>query len=364
MKKRLTKVLAFILVTIIAVGTLTGCKNSKDDTEYDDYSYGLTENGYYDCYEEYKTELPDFESITITHDEILEWGMNQMNESNNVAFETVADYVYYYGEELLTTLGYAEKNVAEEGDKVEVSLEFYIDELLLDDFTSTRTYTATNDGDSIVSSFIGHSSSDEYEVEYVIDEDDEEFGGQTANVKVVINSVTMTNPIEAGMVEVNLEGIQEILPTVVDTETFLAALYPKLAESTLEMYLEEYVQEMDFEVPEVFINYEMYRFKYRLNKIGYTYDDYLEAASTTDEEVTTYCEKIARENFIAMLLLDSMEVEITEDDLDSYYSDTRENTEESQGIGYMKLSIMRDLSTEEIANRINFVESADSAEAE
>jgi FKBP-type peptidyl-prolyl cis-trans isomerase (trigger factor) len=357
MKNYLLKILCLALIFIIVVGTFVGCKNSKANDVIEDYGYGLTEEGMYEKFDSFKLKAPDFASWKFTYEDVLEWGMKEMNTNEGSKFKTVDDYVYEYGKELLATLGFAKKDVAEEGDFVNASLEFYIDDKKLEDFTSTNNYEASKDGDSIVSSFIGHAAKDEYEVEYVFSKDDVDYPGKTAKVKVVVNSVSMPDPIAAGAVEEHLVEIQKTLPAVADTKTFLVVLRPELAKATLDLFLEDYIRTMDYDIPEEFVEYELGRMKYRLKQIGYEYEEYLKTAGTTHKEVLSYCEMVARENVIAMLVFDSMNTEITEKDIDSFYSTSRETVEEAQGLPYMKLNMMRTAAINEIVEQVKLEDS-------
>jgi hypothetical protein len=66
---------------------------------------------------------------------------------------------------------------------------------------------------------------------------------------------------------------------------------------------------------------------------------------------------VARENVIAMLVFDSMNTEITEKDIDSFYSTSRETVEEAQGLPYMKLNMMRTAAINEIVEQVKLEDS-------
>lgn len=362
--RKTIKFISLFLTIILTMTSIIGCSKNKEEEEaLKDYSYGIEETGYYKNLSKHKQELPDFKSISITYDEVLTWGMKQMNESEGAEFKTIDEYVYRYGKELLSEIGLADKEKAEVGDIVNAKLEFFIDEKQLEDYTSTQNYEVDENGDSIVKSFIGKTvEAGEYEVEYTFTEEDDKYAGKTANVKVTINSIAMPDPISAKVVEQNLEKIQEMLPTVTDTESFLNEIRPKLAESTLDMYLEDYLRSMDFEVPEEYSKYELGRFKYRLTQIGYTYKEYLKESNVSDDEIQMYCKMVARENYLAMLICKNAEIEITEEDIDTYYSESRENMESVQGLPYMKMNMIRSAAINQLIKDIKLVEENNTTE--
>jgi FKBP-type peptidyl-prolyl cis-trans isomerase (trigger factor) len=332
---------------------LSGC-NKKDKTNYDNYSYGLNDLGLYEGLETYEITLPDFSKLTFTCDEILQWNVSYLFESDeNSEIKTVDDYVYYYGEEFLMLLGLTSKDIAEDGDRATVSLEFYVNDKKLDDYTTTQSYVVSKDGDSIVSSFIGHKAKDSYYVDYTFPSDDPYYPSKTAKVKVTVNSIHMKDPIKNGVVENNLDAIAKQLDNVTDTDSFLKALRPKIALSTIDAFLGDYVKNnLDVQVPEAYIEYEMYRMKFRLQQIGYTYDEYLIASKTTNDEVVAYCKEIAKDNVVYMSVFQSMNTEITNEMISKYYGENTAYIMEIQGEPYMRLNIMRDLALQEIANRV------------
>lgn len=365
MKKHIVKTISLILSSILLSTSIVGCSKNKikEDDFLKNYSYGIEETGYYKNLSKYKEKLPDFKSVSITYDEVLTWGMKQMNETEDANFEKIDDYVYRYGKELLSTFGLADKETAEVGDIVNAKLEFYLDDKKLDDYTSTQNYEVDKDGDSIVKSFIGKTvKTGEYEVDYKFGESDGEHNGKTAKVKVKINSITMQDPISAGMVEANLEKVKEALPNVTDTQTFLTEIRPKLAESTLDMYLEEYLRNLEFDVPEEYVEYEFGRFQYRLTQIQYTYKKYLKEANVSDDEIKLYCKMVARQNYLSMLICQDAKIEISDKDVDSYYGQSKENMESVQGLAYMKMNMIRTYAVNQLVKDVKLVESVEQSE--
>lgn len=333
------RLLSLFLVMIFTTSVFAGC---SDDKSYDNYSYGLTNEGIYENLDAHDISIPDYKSLSLTCDEVLEWGAEAIREGGRDDIKTIDDYVYAYGEDFLFGLGVTKKDVADEGDVVSASLVFHIGDKHLTEFDSTDDYKTSSDGDSIVSSFIGHKVNDEYEVQYTFDKSDPDYANQTATVKVVIKGIVSSAPIKEGMVDSNLEAIAKYLDGVTDTQSFLVALRPAIAESILPDFVRYWVLDSEWTVPDEFIDYEMYRLKARLQKIGYTYKEYLKAINITDEEARKSCESLAKENVFAMIVYEEMNLEITDDDLQKRYGDNVDYLIKAQGAPYLRLSIMRD----------------------
>jgi hypothetical protein len=356
--KRVALVCCLIIIIVFIAIWCTQKKQTKD-VVYDNYSYGLDENGYYINLSNYPLTLQDFSNLTLTYDEVLNWGLDYMQSSTDVDVETVDDYVYLYAKEFLSFINLANKDIAEDGDIVSASLEFYIDGKLLDGYVSTNSYAVSCDGDSIISSFIGHKANDSYEVEYTFPDNDAEYPSKTATVKVVINAVIMSDPIEAGVIEDNLDKLKEYFDgeEVYDRDSFFKSLRIKLAESTLEMFIEDYIQKMEnIDVPSEFVEYELYRLKFRLQQLGYDYEEYLSATSMTHEDVVDSCEIAAKENYISMIICDQMEDKFDDQEILEYYGDTYDDIAAIQGEPYMKLKLIRLKAISEIAKKVNFVD--------
>jgi FKBP-type peptidyl-prolyl cis-trans isomerase (trigger factor) len=255
------------------------------------------------------------------------------------------------------TLGLASKETCDNGDTVKASLQFFVDGKELNDFTSTSTYVASSEGDSIVKSFVGKKLNEEYEVEYTFPENDADYPGKLANVKIKIVEITSPDPIKEGFVEKNIEGISKYLDNVTDAASFLKACEPKLAESTIEMYLKDYLTKIEgIEVPGEYADCEMYRLKARLNQLGYTYEKYLQEINMTDEEAKQYCKDVARENYIYLLICKKYDVSLTGEQVQEYYGSNYDTIKDIQGIPYMKLNMLRDAAIYKISTTVKLAE--------
>lgn len=366
MRKNIIRITSLLMMGCVIIGSVVGCgkdekKTGKDVVPtveaFESYDQDLDENGYYKDYADHKSELPKFENMEYTQEEVLEWGMNRMNNTEGSGFETTNDYVYAYANEVLTNLGYAAKESAQEGDKVTAQLEFIVDEKALEEFASTNTYVASKDGDAIVKSFIDKKINDEYEVEYTFPETEKDYAGKKATVKIVIKAINMADPIKEGVVEEHLEELQEMLKGIASTDTFLKALRSSLAKDTFDLFMEEQVRNLDVDVPSVFTDGEVGRLLFRLKQIGYEYAVYLEESGMTEADARLYCEMVARENFIAMMMFDDLEAEpLTDENLKTFYGEATESFKEAQGAPYMKLNMMRDISLSEICARARLVD--------
>ena len=345
------KIIAILLCLVLVLGTFVGC---EENATYDDYSYGLDDNGVYMNMSNYSGDVVDFSTVTYDCKNILNWGFEYLNSSSEEpTYESVDDYVRQYAKEFLAALNLTYKDSVEDGDICSLNLTFSVDGEVLDDYSSTANYVADSNGDEIVSSLIGHSSGDQYSVEYIFAEDADEYAGKTANVDIVINYVTIGDPIAAGVVEANLDVISEYFDNVTDTDSFIYEIQPQMARSLLDMYVSEHIDDMsDFEVPEEYVDYEMYRMKARLQQLGYGYKEYLEISNSTEEEIRGYCESIAKENYFCMLIYDGVTYKITEDVAKSYFGDDYEYLVEVQGLPYVKLRIIRDYTLVHAASQI------------
>ena len=332
-------VLSMCLIVACLV-SLCGC---RDNETYDNYSYGLDENGLYENLEKYAINVPDYKGLNLTCDGILDWAVKEMQDAEREEIKTVDDYVYAYGNELLAGLNLASKDVVDEGDLVSATLEFFVDGKKLTNFASNITSSALSDGDSIVCSFAGHKVGDKYDVQYVFPDDDKDYPGKEATVKIEIGSIVSGDPIKDGMVELNLEKLGEYIDGVTDSASFLVALRPKIVEALLPGYIQSWVISSEWDVPDEFVDYEMYRLKYRLNRLGYTYEEYLEAVKMTDEENREYCKTLVKENVFVMRACAELNINVVDKDLDLYYGENREYMERTQGAPYLRLSVMRTL---------------------
>lgn len=349
----LITVALFVMIIVVAiVGIVAGGKSKNE--RYDDYSYGLDRNGLYIDLDNHICELPDFTTWDFTCDELLEWGANSAKEAGDENIHSVDDYVKKYANEQLAALGLADKEIVEEGDIVAATLNFYIDDKKLDDYTSTNNYKAAVEGDSIITSFIGHKTGDKYDVEYTFPEDDKEYPAKTAKVEILVESVVMDNPIDNEVVENNIDTIAKYFKDVVDADSFMEFLRPEIAKSIIMAFIEEKLQTLEgVEVPEEFVEYELYRLKSRLSQIGYTYKHYLDSMEMTDEEAREYCAMVAKENYITMLVMKKMDLSVTEEALTENYGESLEYMVEMQGKPYLKLDVMRDWVVTAVSNCVS-----------
>lgn len=354
--KSMKRFLSLFLVVVIGCSVLAGCSSNS---KYENYSYGIEDTGYYKNFDKYTFDtVPVLEDLTVTYDEVLDWAVETSIENGSETVTDVDSYVREYATAQLYLMGLGVKDICEVGDHVTASLSFYIDDKKLDGFDSTDSYIANTDGDAIQSSFIGHAPNDEYEVEYVFPDDDADYPGKTAIVKIVISSVVSKDPIAEGYIEKNLDTIAKYIDDVTDAESYLAAMRPKAAESTLGNYMQDYLTNLEgIEPPEDYVEYEYYRLRSRLNQLGYTYKGYLEEAGLTEEDVMDYCTKVARENCIYLTICKRYEVSVTVDDIKEYYGENYETVKDVQGHPYMKLKMFRDAAMYQAMTRVKLVES-------
>lgn len=350
--KKFIRCVAMCLSTIMLVGMLSACGGISTE-KYDNYSYGLDENGMYVDIDNYIQELPKFDSWEFTVDQVLEWGVQYMKDSGEEDIRDVNDYIRRFGNEVLASMELANKDSVEVGDIVSATLTFYRNGDAVDGYTDTSKYEVSEDGDEIMTSFIGHKAGDKYETKYTFPENDSDFPGETLDVEVVIESVLMKSPLDHNVVENNLDAFAEILPDVKDTESFLEALRPYIVENVLSMFIESELQSLDIDVPEQFVDYEMYRLKSRISQIGYTYKQYLEAMQMTDSEARGYCAIAAKENYVAMLVFKAFDQTINNDDLKNYYGEALEDVAKIQGEPYLKLDLMREMAIYYVSTQIS-----------
>jgi hypothetical protein len=71
MENKIKRYVAVMLILVV-IFALAGC-SKKDKTNYDNYSYGLNELGFYEEFDSYDIELPDFSKFTFTCDEVIKW---------------------------------------------------------------------------------------------------------------------------------------------------------------------------------------------------------------------------------------------------------------------------------------------------
>ena len=102
------------IMLVVMIFAMVGCGN-KNKTQYDNYSAGLNDNGYYEKFDQYEVKLPEFKSMSFEATKIIQSTVDAMNDSVSDESQkmTVEEYVYDYGRELLVTLGLAKKETVE-----------------------------------------------------------------------------------------------------------------------------------------------------------------------------------------------------------------------------------------------------------
>ena len=353
---KIKRFLSLGLVVAMVCSVFVGCSS---DSKYENYSYGIEDTGYYKNFDQYTFDaVPVLEDLKISHDEVLDWAVATSIENGSETVTDVDSYVREYATAQLYLMGLGVKEVCEAGDHVTASLSFYIDDKKLEGFDSTDSYTAETEGDAIKTSFIGHAPNDTYDVEYTFPEDDADYPGKKAIVKITISSIVSKDPIAEGYVEKNIDTIAKYVDGVTDAESYLAAMRPKAAESTLGNYMKDYLTKIEgVEPPEDYVEYEYYRLRSRLNQLGYTYKGYLEEAGLTEEDIMEYCKNVARENCIYLTICKRYETSVTIDDIKEYYGENYESIKEVQGHPYMKLKMFRDAALYQAMTRVKLVES-------
>lgn len=356
MKKR---ILAAIGVLLMAALTLVGCVQKEN---FGNYSKGVDDTGYYENIDRHS--FPKDLNVlknNYTYDELLQWSADYARESGNETIETKEDYLTQYANEFLYYIGASEVEECRPGDVVEASLVFLIDGVEDENFTSTQEYTAPEeddkDTDEIQQSFVGKKTGDKYEVNYVFPEgEDDEYSGKTAKVQVEIKSVKSKKGFEEGMVDSKLEQIQEYLPDAKDDETFLEALKKEMASSTLLLMVEQILYDIDIEVPQEYIDNEIYRFKARVNQLGYTYEEYLKAAGVDEAQVVEDCKTTARQNYVRLLAARMYDLRVTDEELMEYYGENYQTILELQGKPYMRMRILMEASIYKLSANISVTE--------
>lgn len=349
-----------LLLSLVVLFSLTGCSQTNDVNEKIPYSIGLTDDGFYENIEKYEIEIPDFTLVQIQADDILKNAIHMLAISSESDSEiTVDDYIIMYGNSFLKNIGLGTKTEAEEGDLVYVNLSFFgNDGTEWEDYkTENNSYLASAEGDSITSSFIGHQINDIYEVQYTFPEDASDHPNEVATVKVTINSIEYSDPLNAGVLEENLEAINLYFSNVTDIESYKKALKPYLVEYHLGDYLENYITSLNMDVPEEFVDIECQRLKSRLQSLGYNYSDYEKDSKLTPEEIRDTCRQAARENMLAMKYCKNLNISLTKDDMYAQYGESNYDYYVNlQGEPYMKLRIMRQTFLDAVAKQVSVLD--------
>lgn len=346
----LKKILSILLI-VATICSLAAC-GKKDDTKYDDYSIGLDVNGFYESLSEHQKTV-SIDKLKIKTDEIIAWGAKQLDGET----PTSEEYVKNYTKELLVAIGAANKDVAENGDIVTLQLDFYLDGKQLKEFYGENTFNISEESDDLIKSVVGHKVNDEYETSYLFPEDDVDYPSKTATVKVKVMEVIYGDPLTEDIVKENLKEISKVVDDVTDVKTLLVNIRPKVAEALLFDYLSEYIQKDEsLEVPQEYIDYELYRLKARLQKVEYTYDQYLKTDGVTHEDTLKECEKFARENYFIMLYAKQKNIEVKNDYIDVYYGESKETGVNVQGLPYMKLTVLRELAITKMMSEVTLLD--------
>ena len=154
-----------------------------------------------------------------------------------------------------------------------------------------------------------------------------------------------------------MEDINKVVDNVTDVASLLKNIRPNVAKALLFDYISEYIQnDGSVEVPQEYVDYELYRLKARLQKVEYTYEDYLEASKVTHEDTLKECEKFARENFFIMLYAKQNNLEVKNDYIDMYYGDSKETGVNVQGLPYMKLTVLRELAIYKMMSEVTLLD--------
>lgn len=364
MRKKNYNLITFLLILVVLVLIISGCDGNANISEVP-YSVGLDSDGYYLNLDKYNLTAPSFEEFVFLEDDVVQYAYQMANINSSTKANSVDEFLKEYANSILSEDGYDLKTLVEESDIVEISMSFKSKDGVEDEnyHTDGSYYIASNDSDEIIASLIGHSTEDEYVVEYTFDENDEYHPGETMDVFIKILSVSYADPIGSGVVENNLESIQEtyVHPTIQinNSDDFIKRVIPYLMFDNKMGYIEYFLQTLDFEVPKPLVDYEISRLKTRLETIGYTYKQYKEDSNQTDEQITETCTQAARENLICMLLYRQKNESITESQLKDEYGEENYSTHQKlQGEPYMKLRMMRNQIIEELSKTISFVDNS------
>lgn len=356
MRKIILLLLSFMLVFNLCACNTTPTTPTEPTIGTTTYSVGLREDGYYIDYESLAPEYTY--DLEVQEQDLQDYitSMLQADQNNNSL--TFDDYLDMFANNLLSSMGLDKKEIVEPTDIVNVSLQFVDKEgKEVPEYTNTSNYTANEKGDSIVSSFIGHKTGDQYSVEYTFPEDDEYNPSETMTVNIVINDIFYADPLNSGVVEEHLTELNEVLVGVEDIASFKTALCPYVLAYHLQDYIEEFIVKQDVEVPSEWTEYEHQRLLSRLRALDLTYEQYLESAKLTEEDIAQMCEENARANMIALTIYNQRLEPITDEDLAAFYGE--ENLEyytTLQGRPYLKLRVIRTLAFFELAKTTNIID--------
>lgn len=350
------KIILSIVLALTMLLACVGCSNTGTDSEtYDDYSIGLDQNGFYENLDDNSKEI-SLSGVSLKTNDILAWGNKQNNVDAN-AKQSLDEYLEAYAKEVLVAVGAADKEIAETGDIVTLQLDFYLEGKQLNEFYGENTFQIKEDSDSIVQSTVGHKVGDEYETKYTFDETDADYPSKTADVKIKVIQIIYENPLQDELITKHLDKIQETVEGVTDSKSLVSLLRPKLAEALLFDYLSDYIQnDESIKVPQEYVDYEVYRLKSRLSKVGYTYQDYLDASGTTDEDTYDQCEKFARENYTIMLYCKQNDLKTTDKLIDDYFGESKETAINVQGLAYMKLTVLREMAISQMMTEVTLLD--------
>ena len=347
-----------LLLSIILILSLCACKKNSTQPASDAtiYSVGLQENGYYIDYD--NTAHQYTHNLEVKEQDLKDFITKLLQEDQQNTNLTYDHYVEMFVNNFLASSGWDKKDIVEKTDVVSASLQFVNSNgENMPEYQNTARYIAQDNGDAIVSSFIGHKVGDQYSVEYTFPENDEHHPSETVTVNIAIIECSYADPINSGVVENHLQEINEILVGVEDVPTLKKALHPYILAYHLQDYIEDVLILQDTPVPSEWVEYERHRLNSRLNALGLTYEQYLSSAQLTEEDVTTMCERNARENMIALSVYSQKFDPITDEELVVAYGEENLAYYESlQGRPYLKLRLMRTRAFFELAKTTNVID--------
>lgn len=353
---KIFKIILSLCLVLAMTLAFVGCNKSTSSSEsHDDYSIGLDQHGFYENIDAHNKEI-SLKGLSLKTNDILIWG-NKQNNADAEVNQSLEEYLEAYAKEVLVNVGAADKETAESGDIVTLQLDFYLDGKQLNEFYGENTFQVKDDSDSIVQSVIGHKVNDEYETKYTFAETDADYPSKTADVKIKVKQIVYSNPLQDELIKKHLDKIQEVVEGVTDSKSLVTKLRPKLAKALLFDYLSDYIQnDESVKVPKEYVEYEVYRLKSRLEKVGYTYEDYLETSNTNDEDTYKQCEKFARENYTIMLYCKQNDIKTTTELIDEYFGESKETAVNIQGLAYMKLTVLRELALSQMITDVTLLD--------
>ena len=307
------------------------------------YSKGLQENGFY---ENYETLAPEYTYDLTIKEADLKAFVTSTIEAEMATPVTFDEYLEMYANDFLYSMGLDRKEVVDWNDAVLLAISFKDanGEDMSDYQQDAEYYIVTEDSDEIISSVHGHSLGDVYSVGYTFPETDSYHPNETVSVQITVQEIYYADAFNSGVVEKHLDELREVFPDVNDAEGLKQALYPLVLGYHMEGYITEQLTISDLEVPQEWTAFEIDRLNARLEALGMTMEQYLEAMAYTEEDVRLACEQIARQNVITMALFPVYFDELTDEDFHLFYGEENmENYISLQGKPYLALRLMREM---------------------